>query len=279
MSKVKRYLPTIGEPNWNIKELNENEKAKLKSRLVIGKLENEEDYQSVIGYLYQKFPFEMDLTKLPNGNRNVPIQWNYSVAKNKALIDIGNGQKRDMYAFAIYDSERDMEPVAFAGSYFKLSKAYSEESSDPLMNKKYLCDENCNFDENGKYQIVGNGYVMFIDPSYRRLGLATDLWWAEAQLYRDYRIRYQREIQNEYSLISTQKMFSDPSKCIITSPGRLKQDGTRCQIRVLLDYEDDELVKGFDNMAPNLKEIYNEANWNFLKREAFNKEDLIKYWK
>lgn len=51
------------------------------------------------------------------------------------------------------------------------------------------------------------------------MGLATDLWWAEAQLYReDFDIRF----QIEYSLISTQKMFSDPSKCHYTDEDVVK---------------------------------------------------------
>ena len=64
-------------------------------------------------------------------------------------------------------------------------------------------------------------------------------------------------------------MFSDPSKCIVTSPGRLKNDGTRCQIRCLLDYEDSDLIDGFNSMLPGLKTIYRSADWTFKKDQLF----------
>ena len=272
---VERYVPTIGSADWNIKEMDSEQRARLKNRLVLALVTSEEEYQAVIGYLYRKYPYEMDLSKLPNGTKNVPIQWNYSVAKNKlAVHNKMLSKNQDMYAFIVYDKERDMEPVAFAGSYFKLGTAQHADD-----NEKYLCDINGKSDPSGRYQRFGIGYVMFVDPDYRRLGLATDLWWAEAQLYREaLGIRFQKEIQNEYSLVSTQKMFSDPSKCIVTSPGRLKNDGTRCQIRCLLDYEDSDLIDGFNSMLPGLKTIYRSADWTFMKREGMSMEELTKYW-
>lgn len=281
MAKVERYIQREeAKPTWNIKELDSNARAKLKENLVISLIDNEKDYQAVIGYMYRKFPFEMDGVKAPDtGKTDVAIQWNYGVAKNKLRVrNSVTGKDQDMYALVVYDKARNMEPVIFAGSYFKLVKAL-DEFKDDWKNVKYLRNENGELDPNGKYQAVGHGYVMFCDPNYRRLGLATDLWLAEAKLYREaLGIRLQREIQNEYSLISTQKMFSDPSKCIITSPGRLKNDGTRCQIRVLLNYEDEDLVKGFENMLPNLKTIYNEPDWTFIESEGLTVEDLIKPW-
>lgn len=282
MAKVERYIQRKeAKPTWNIKELDSDARAKLKENLVISLIDNEKDYQAVIGYMYKKYPFEMDGVKAPDtGKTDVAIQWNYGVAKNKLSVrNSVTGKDQDMYALVVYDKSRNMEPVIFAGSYFKLVKALDEFKND-WKNVKYLRNENGELDPDGKYQAVGHGYVMFCDPNYRRLGLATDLWWAEAQLYREaLNIRIQKEIQNEYSLISTQKMFSDPSKCIITSPGRLKQDGTRAQIRVLLDYEDGDIIKGFESLIPNLKTIYNKPNWTFLEKENFTKEELIKYWK
>lgn len=208
--------------------------------LKLAMVTTDSEYQRVIAYMYKKFPREMDLTKLPDGSSNVPIQWRYTAGKN--AVNIQNLVTGD-YQSIIYDPERDNEPVGFAGSYFT----------------------------------VGHGIVMFIDPSYRRLGLATDLWWAEAQLYRQaFKIRFQMEIQNEYSLVSTQKMFSDPSKCIITSQGRLKNDGTRAQIRCLLDYTDIDVINGWESMPGNLKTIYDSMPWNFMERENVN--DLQKIW-
>lgn len=281
MAKVERYIQREeAKPTWNIKKLDSNARAKLKENLVISLIDNEKDYQAVIGYMYRKFPFEMDGVKAPDtGKTDVAIQWNYGVAKNKLRVrNSVTGKDQDMYALVVYDKARNMEPVIFAGSYFKLVKAL-DEFKDDWKNVKYLRNENGELDPNGKYQAVGHGYVMFCDPNYRRLGLATDLWLAEAKLYREaLGIRLQREIQNEYSLISTQKMFSDPSKCIITSPGRLKNDGTRCQIRCLLDYEDEDLIKGFESMLPELKTIYNNPDWTFMKAEGLTVEDLTKPW-
>lgn len=269
--KLHRYVPTIGEPDWNIKQSDGDFRNALKGRLRIALLHTEEEYQRVISYLYSKFLFEMDLTKLPDGSQNVPIQWNYRVARNKCMCKNSvTGQSQDMYAFVVYDAERDMEPIAFAGSYFKLMPVPVQVKGDAL-NGKYARNESGQSDPNGAFQVVGHGYVMFVDPHYRRLGLAVDLWWAEARLYREaLNIRMQMEIQNEYSLKSTQGMFSDPSKCIVTYEGRLKNDGTRSQIRCLLDYEDQELVGSFDGMLPGLRNIYGKPDWRFLEREAKN---------
>lgn len=268
---VSRYTPSVGLAGWNIKELGKEERDKLKKRLVLRQVRNEQDYKNVIAYMYAKFPHEMDLTKLPDGSPNVPIQWRYTAGKNKVKIkNFTDGSMQDMYAFIIYDSERDYEPVAFAGSYFTVGKAFG--NGGDLKNEKFWTDANGKPDKNGKYQIYGDGIVMFVDPDYRKLGLATDLWWAEAKLYQEsLNIRYQREIQNEYSLKSTQKMFENPDSCIITSPGRLKNDGTRCQIRCLLDYTDSYLAKSFDSMLPGLKTINNKNIFeNYITRESKN---------
>lgn len=274
-----RYIPTIGNPKWDISSLNEDQKYNIKNRLVIGVIDNEKDYQKVISYMYKKFPFEMDGLKTPEtGKNNVAIQWKFSTAKNKfAVLNNVTNKLQDMYAFIVYDKERDMEPVCFSGSYFKLLTAFEDSKND--LNKKYLLNINGEKDnENGKYQVYGNGYVLFIDPYYRRLGLGTDMWWNEAHLYQKIlNIRFQKEIQNEFSLKTTQNMFSSPDKCIITSPGRLKNDGTRCQIRVLLDYEDEYLEDRYKELPIGLKE-YLEPDWSFLKREKFTEEELLKPW-
>lgn len=251
---IKRYVPSmIDAPDWNIKTASKEERVKIKSRLVLRQV-SEEEYKHVIAYMYMKFPHEMDLTKLPDGTPNVPIQWRYTAGSNKRPTwNKELNRTQDMYAFIVYDEGRDREPVAFAGSYFTIGKAHSFDED----NIPFLVDEKGNKNVNGKYQYYGNGIVMFVDPDYRRMGLATDLWWAEAELYKSLNIRYQKEIQNEYSLKSTQNMFSDPSKCIITSEGRLKSDGTRCQIRCLLDYTDKELSENFNKMLPGLQSINN----------------------
>lgn len=299
MNKVQRYVPTIGVPNWNVKEMNKKQRDELKSRLVLGTVNTHEEYQKVISYMYKKFPFEMDGVPIRDKEQLLPgqelgksetaIQWRYRAGKKRVYV--GNGVRnciQSMYAFVVYDKGRDMEPVAFAGSYFSVG----DPVTDDEMNKKFLCDAmKEHFGEgdksetvvylnpHGKSQAVGEGIVMFVDPSYRRLGLGTDLWWAEAKLYVEaLDIRYQKEIQNTFSLESTRKMFDDPDKCVVTYEGRLKNDGTRAGIRCLLDYTDSSLKSGFESMLPGLKTIYEPADWHWAERENFTDEEFHKIW-
>jgi GNAT superfamily N-acetyltransferase len=273
--RIEPYVPTVGKPDWDIRQESKESRAKLKGRLRIAQVATDEEYQRVISYMYKKFPREMDLTKLPDGSENVPIQWRYTAGKNAVKMrNLVTHVDQSMYAFIVYDPERDWEPVAFAGSYFVVGKPVVNDNE----NINFYCDADGILAKNGRFQRVGHGIVMFVDPAYRRLGLATDLWWAEAQLYREaLSIRFQMEIQNEYSLKSTQQMFSDPSKCIITSEGRLKADGTRAQIRCMLDYTDIDLIEGWNKMHEGLKTIYDEPHWNFMSREKV--DDLDGIWK
>ena len=269
-SRIERYVPTVGLPDWDIKTADKGFRSGLKTGLRMGMVTQEADYQHVIAYMYAKFPHEMDLAKLPDGSANVPIQWRYNAGKGKVPVrNYVIGSKQAMYAFILYDTRRDDEPVAFAGSFFTIGKP--ESGSDPAFNAQYLVDANGNQDPTGLYQHYGNGYVMFVDPAYRRLGLGTDLWYAEAKLYQEQlNIRWQRDVQNEFSLISTQNMFSSPEKCVITSQGRLKNDGTRAQIRVLLDYSDPDVHAGYEELPENLRDINGHAGGNerFMLREA-----------
>lgn len=321
--KVERYIPSIGNTNWNIKELPKEDRNKLRNKLVMGIVHTEEEYQTVIGYMYKKFPFEMDGIKTPeNGEENVAIQWNYSPYKNKVRVYNKKDSDKDifdMYAFVYYDSERNFEPVAFAGSYFK--RGIVDISDITYENELIDLKEKLNLKNNLVETALGEGYVMFVDPNYRRLGLGNFSWTAEAQLYRDIAnsnvnnlldnsdiypmiLPLQVEIQNEYSVQSTlscfkptedypttidkdQLLFGDHSKHLyITSNGRVKNDGSRCQIRLIMNYDDKNLIKSFDNMPKNMKEIYNKPHWEFLEREAANnnttveeyKKELIKPW-
>lgn len=289
LNAVPRYVPSIGQPDWNVKTMTKDELGSLKSRLTVAQLTTHEEFQTVIGYLYRKFPHEMDGVAwkelLSDGmvaryEADTAIQWKYALPKNP--LSVRNSitqQNQSMYAFVVYDRERDMEPVAFAGSYFMLARTGDEFQWSETLKSKYACDAKGESDPNGGYMRLGMGIVMFVDRSYRRLGLATDLWWAEAELYRSsLNIRGQREIQNEFSLRSTQKMFSDPSKCVVTSWGRVKNDGTHAGIRCIMDYEDEDLKRGFDGMLDGLKTIHVEPDWRFLKREGLQAEDLRKYW-
>lgn len=247
---VTRLIPSIPAVDWDITTLDKTGRQAIKDRLVVGITHSEEEYQTVISYLYSKYPDLMD--KNPDG---MNLQWNYAPHKNKSQVcNKVTGDVFDMYAIFYYDPARQMEPVAFAGSYFKLHHPESGPG------------------------VWGHGYVLFIDPDYRRMGLASASWLQEAQLYRDSYVKYQYDIQNEDSLRVTQSMFSDPEKCKIVAPGRLKQDGTRAGIRILMDYEDVELIDSFNALNDNMRYIYGKPDWSFLEREGLEVTELTKHW-
>lgn len=261
MSKVSdRYVPTIGAADWNIKEMSKDERKALHSRLVYSIVTEEEDYQKVISYMHEKYPDLMD-----NNPDGMNLQWRYSPRKNKDKVFVPALNKSvDMYAFIVQDPERDYEPVSFGGSYFKDVKATEEDAPQ--------------FVHNG-YVHRGYGYVLFVDPDYRRMGIAANQWTMEAKLYRDMGVPYQYDIQNEDSLAVTQSLFADPDSCRIVSQGRLKNDGTRAGIRILMNYYDQELINDYNNLPDNCKNFYNAPNWNFLDREKFTEEELLAPWK
>lgn len=271
----RRYIPTIGRPDWDIHTCTQTERDAILNRLVLGQLHRMEDYQRVITYMYKCYPYEMDGLKTPEtGKANVAIQWRFQAGKN--AVNVQNrvaGREQSMYAFVLYDPVRDMEPVGFAGSYFTLGHRYSEDDQ----NRFYCCDRDGNINPDGECQMYGNGIVMFIAPEYRRMNLATYLWLAEAELYRSaLHVRYQKEIQNTYSLQSTMRMFDKPEKCLVLSQGRRKQDGTYGQIRCLLDYTDQSLIDNFDAMPANLKSIHGEPHAGWVEREET--ADLQAVW-
>lgn len=266
----KRYIPHCKPVDWDIKSLSKEERNKIAQRLVVGIGHKEEEYQLIISYLHEKYWDLMD--KNPDG---MNLQWNYSPRKRNQKTIVHNSKTNedfDMYFFTYYDPERDMEPVIFGGSYFQLIKYDESYGNIPRFN------ENGINDPNGKYIQAGMGYVLFCDPDYRRMGLASNQWIQEAQLYRDCGVFYQRDIQNEHSLKVTQSIFNDSSNCVITSQGRLKNDGTRAGIRILMNYYDQSLIDNFNNLPLNMKDFYGPLHWNFLEREDFTKEELLKPW-
>ena len=286
-SRVVRYIPTIGKPDWNIHELTREDRSKIKENIKVGITTSEEEYKAVIAYMYIKFPDLFDFTT----ENNLSIQWKYSthrnksnvpandalkevIAKNKAnRVDMGKDIDEldyqddtfDMYALVYYDTSRDNEPVLFGGSYFK------EVAATPDVSEECLRD-------GGKSMFRCQGYVLHTDFNYRRMGLALDSWITEGELCRNHVIPKNYEIQNSDSLRVTQRMFSDPAKCKIVAPGRLKADGTRSGIRVLLDYTDPELVDRFNGIEENMQDFYQPMDWSFLEREGLTIEELNKFW-
>lgn len=265
---MKRYISSIGNVSWDINKLNREERQNIKNNLVVKITHDEREYQAVISYLHMKYPDLMD--KNPEG---MNLQWLYAPRKNKLKISSPYYEDFDMYAFCIYDKSRDMEPISFGGSYFSLVSALDN------TRDRFRLDINGNNNINGSFMARGNGYVLFVDPDYRRMGIASDQWTMEAALYRRANIEWQYDIQNENSLLVTQSLFADPESCKIVSPGRLKNDGTRAGIRILLNSFDDELINRWNNLDSNMKDFYHPFDWTFLKRENLTIEELTKPWK
>ena len=264
-----RYIPHIDKVNWNIKTATKGEREKIKSNLVVGITYDEKEYQAVISYLHMKYPDLMD--KNPEG---MNLQWHYSPRKNKLNVSQTENKNIDMYAFCIYDKSRDMEPVSFGGSYFSLVSIIDPDSID----NKFKLNAYGKKDDNGKYMARGNGYVLFVDPDYRRMGIASDQWTMESELYRNLGVKWQYDIQNENSLKVTQSLFADPNSCKIVAPGRLKNDGTRAGIRILMDYFDQELINKWNSLESNMKDFNHPFDWTFLERENLTIDKLIEPW-
>jgi GNAT superfamily N-acetyltransferase len=261
-----RYIPKIGNVNWDIKNIQKEEKSRIKNRLVVGITHSEQEYQAVISYLHMKYADLMDVCK-DDGAR---LQWKYIPYANKVeTVDKISGNHFGMYGLVYYDPERDMEPVVFGGSYLK--------KRGPLRypkNHQIIPGQNIDRDN---HIHIGHGYILFVDPDYRRLGLAESQWLTEAQLYRDSNIKYQEEIQTIDALKVTQAMFDDPAKCIILNGNPQFARGRDC-IKCAMDYTDESLIKNFNDLPENLKNFRNPLNWSFLKREHLSIEELTQPW-
>jgi GNAT superfamily N-acetyltransferase len=262
-----RYLPTVGDVEWDIKALEVEQKNALKGRLSVGITHSEEEFQAVMSYLHMKYPDLMDYSK-DDGKR---FQWRYTPYEGKeAAVDSVSGKSFNMYALVYYDPERGMEPVAAGGSYLRKTGQLRYPKSHKVIPGQ-------NIDKNHRVHI-GHGYILFIDPNYRRLGLAESQWLTEAQLYRDSGIKYQEEVQTVEALKVTQAMFDDPAKCIILK-GNPQFARGRDSIRCAMDYTDESLVKNFQSLPENLRNFRNPLDWSFLEREGLSLEGLIEPWK
>lgn len=262
-----RYIPTIEKVDWDISDMEKDEKVKLRNRLVVRITHSEEEFQAVMSYMHMKYPDLMD--KYENDGKK--LQWRYIPYNEKVnAIDAISGNNFGMYGLIYYDAERDMEPIAVGGSYLK--------SCGPLRySKTHSIIPGQNIDATGHVHI-GHGYIIFIDPDYRRLGLAEAQWLTEAQLYRDSNIQYQKENQTDKSLKVTQAMFDDPEKCIILSRGKTNYAGVYTCIKCAMDYTDESLVTNFNVLGENIKDFRKPADWTFLQRENLTIEKLIQPW-
>lgn len=264
-----RFIPSIGNAFWDITKATKEEKARIKSHLVPALTHDENEYRAVLSYLHMKFPDLMDYGYGDGGK----FQWRYKTFKNKTIaFDEISRKPFDMYALVYYDASRDMEPVAIGGSYIRKTGAIRDPfthqiKEDQLLNK-HTSQIRC-----------GHGYVLFVDPNYRRLGLARDQWLTEAQLYRDSNVHYQKENQTYAALMVTLSMFADKSKCHILSRTRLENIKESSNTKIIMDYFDPELEKNFENLSDNLKDFRHDFDWRFLDREHLSFDTLLEPWK
>lgn len=267
VDETMRYKPNVEDVIWDVKNLDKKTKKYIKSRLVASIIHTEEEYQAVIAYFHKKYPDLMDIFK-DDGEK---FQWCYKVFDNKIeVFDKVSRKKFDMYGLIYYDKERNMEPVAVGGSYFRKIGAIRDPWTHAIIPGQKI---------NKHFTTVrsGRGYRLFIDPDYRRLGLAQDQWLTEAQLYRDCDVQFQRERQTYAALKVTQSIFDDPNKCFILEQRHIIRDNDN--IKCVMDYFDHSLIKKFKAMPKNLKDFRNEPDWTFLEREGLTIEELTEPWR
>ena len=262
-----RYKPNINDVDWDIKTITKEERAKIKKdRLVCGLIHSEEEYRAVLNYLHLKFIDLMDIYE----NDGKKFQWNYIEFQDKIQVfDRIDKKKFDMYGLIYYDKERDMEPIAIGGSYFRKLGAIRDPWTHQVIPGQPVNRHTTTIR-------AGRGYRLFIDPDYRRMGLAQDQWLTEAQLYRDCNVFYQRERQTYAALKVTQSIFDDPNKCYILDRRNINTIRDSDNIKVVMDYRDKSLIKNFNNMTNNLKDFRKPADWRFLEREGLTIDKLLR---
>ena len=268
VDKSMRYVPHIEKASWDIKTASKEERNKIKKKLVCGLIHDEDEYRAILAYMHLKYPDLMDIYE-GDGKQ---FQWKYISYPEKIMVyDRVSRNKFDMYGLIYYDSDRDMEPIAIGGSYFRKMGAIR----DPW-NHQVLPGQKIN--KHTTTIRAGRGYRLFIDPDYRRMGLAQDQWLTEAQLYRDCNVFYQRERQTYAALKVTQSIFDDPNKCYILERRNLNLVKDSDNIKCVLDYTDPSLIKNFKKMPNNLKDFRKPADWRFLKRENLTIKELTEPW-
>ena len=268
VNKYMRYIPNIDKVEWNIKTASKEERNKIKSRLICGLIHNEDEYRAILSYMHMKYIDLMDIYE----NDGKLFQWKYITYPDKIQVyDKTNKNKFDMYGLIYYDKERDMEPIAIGGSYFRKIGAIRDPWTHQIIPGQKINKHTTTIR-------AGRGYRLFIDPDYRRLGLAQDQWLTEAQLYRDCDVFFQRERQTYAALKVTQSIFDNPNKCYILERRNLNLVKDSDNIKCVLDYRDSSLIKNFKKMPNNLKDFKKSADWTFLKRENLTIGELIKPW-
>lgn len=263
-----RYIPHISKTSWDIKTASKEERNRIKTRLICGLIHDENEYRAILSYIHMKYPDLMDIYE----NDGKRFQWKYIEYPDKIQVfDNVSREKFDMYGLVYYDPDRDMEPIAIGGSYFRKIGALRDPWTHQVLPGQPI-------NKHTTTVRAGRGYRLFIDPDYRRMGLAQDQWLTEAQLYRDCNVRFQRERQTYAALKVTQSIFDNPNKCYILERRNLNLVKDSDNIKCVLDYTDPSLIKNFKKMPENLKDFRNPADWRFLERENLTIEELISPW-
>lgn len=263
-----RYIPHIPEVSWDIKTATKEERAKIKSNIVCSIIHSEEEYRAILSYFHMKYPDLMDHYE----NDGMKFQWRYITFDNKIeVFDSVSRKKFDMYGLVYYDRSRDMEPIAIGGSYFRKIGAIRDPWTHQIIPGQKI-------NKHTTTVRAGRGYRLFVDPDYRRMGLAQDQWLTEAQLYRDCDVHYQRERQTYAALKVTQSIFDNPNKCHILNRINKTLIRDSDNIKCVMDYRDKSLIKNFKRMPENMKNFRNPPCWNFLNRENLTIEQLTEPW-
>ena len=268
VDKEMRYIPHIEPVSWDVNNLDEETKKYIRSRLVAAIIHDEDEYRALLSYFHKKFPDLMDY-EYGDGKQ---FQWKYLSYPNKIKVyDKISKKKFDMYGLVYYDAERDMEPIAVGGSYFRKIGAIRDPWTHQIIPGQKINKHTTTIR-------AGRGYRLFIDPDYRRIGLAQYQWLTEAQLYRDCDVYYQIERQTYAALKVTQSIFDDPNKCYILNRKNTDLIRDNDNIKCVMDYRDISLIKNFKKMPKNLQNFRNKADWRFLKRENLSIEELVQPW-
>jgi len=195
----------------NYSEMPKEDRMKIASRLIFRPIWSHEEYRAVINYMRIKHP------EMTRGDHK--IQWRYKqYPKEVSVVDRPTGIESKMAATICYDS-LTMEPVGFSGVYYRPSSQYG---------------------------VIQNGIVMFVDPNYRRMGIAQTFYTIQEEKLRRCGVRYCYEIQ-----IGGNIQLSDKNGYIMLSKGRLCKDGTYSQVRYLIDSEDQKSIDRWNNLKCN----------------------------
>ena len=243
-ANINKYLDNENK-TIDFSKLSKEERLEVARQILVYRpIWSHEEYRAVINYMRMKHP---DMTRGPH-----KIQWKYAkYQKEVEVVDGPTGIKSTMAATICYDAITK-EPVGFSGVYYRPSSQYG---------------------------VIQNGIVMFVDPNYRRMGIAQTFYTIQEEKLRRSGVRYCYEIQ-----IGGNIQLSDKNGYIKLNKGRLRNDGTYSQVRYLIDSEDQKSVDRWNNLNANI-DWESGLDTEFLKNkykinngEPFTIEELNSPW-